>query len=347
MSEQTVEGDVENQAQKQGSRARRFSYGVLILTLLLAAIFGLGTPLVAILFSYVALMHLRFLRRKTLEVIVFALLVMAICAGLGTLLGQAVKHLPRVAEKAIPTAIQTAEKYNWDLPFSDWASLKVYAVENVKTELGAIGGAAKRGTRHFVFLILGVVIAASIFINPFALAQSRGGGPPNTVYAVYGNEIVARFRDFYDSFKTVMGAQLIISAINTALTAIFILSVGMPLPALGIGATFLCGIFPIVGNLMSNSILVAIALTRSLEMALWALIFLIVLHKLEYFLNSKIIGRHIKTPVWLTLIGLIIGERLMGIPGLILAPVILDYVRREASRFKAREATQALPETGQ
>jgi predicted PurR-regulated permease PerM len=139
-----------------------------------------------------------------------------------------------------------------------------------------------------------------------------------------------------------MGAQLIISAINTVLTAIFIVCVGMPLPALGIGATFLCGIIPIVGNLMSNSILVAIALTVSPQMALWALIFLIVLHKLEYFLNSKIIGRHIKNPVWLTLIGLILGERLMGIPGLILAPVILDFLRREASRIRLTKP--ALPE---
>jgi len=54
-----------------------------------------------------------------------------------------------------------------------------------------------------------------------------------------------------------------------------------------------------------------------------------VIHKLEYFLNSKIIGERIRNPVWLTLIALIIGERLMGIPGLILAPVLLNYLRVE------------------
>jgi predicted PurR-regulated permease PerM len=46
-------------------------------------------------------------------------------------------------------------------------------------------------------------------------------------------------------------------------------------------------------------------------------------------LNSKIIGSRIRNPVWLTLIALIIGERLMGIPGLILAPVVLNYLRVE------------------
>ena len=55
-----------------------------------------------------------------------------------------------------------------------------------------------------------------------------------------------------------------------------------------------------------------------------ALVFLVVVPKLEYFLNSKIIGQRIRNPVWLTLIPLVIGERLMGIPGLVLAPVVLN-----------------------
>src|SRR6266542_2465837 len=59
------------------------------------------------------------------------------------------------------------------------------------------------------------------------------------------------------------------------------------------------------------------------------LVFLVLIHKLEYFLNSKIIGDRIRNPIWLTLIALIIGERLMGIPGLILAPAVLNYLRVE------------------
>jgi len=38
--------------------------------------------------------------------------------------------------------------------------------------------------------------------------------------------------------------------------------------------------------------------------------------------------------VWLTLIGLVIGERLMGITGMILAPVLLHFIRIEASRYR-------------
>ena len=72
-----------------------------------------------------------------------------------------------------------------------------------------------------------------------------------------------------------------------------------------------------------------------------SLIFLIGVHKLEYFLNSKIIGNRIRNPVWLTLIALILGERLMGIPGMILAPVVLNFLRVEMSKVKVPGAVSA------
>ncbi len=109
-----------------------------------------------------------------------------------------------------------------------------------------------------------------------------------------------------------MGAQITISLINTVLTAIFLLAVRLPHAPLLIAVTFLCGLVPIVGNLASNTVIVFVGLTVSLRLAISALVFLVLIHKLEYFLNSKIIG-----------------ERLMGIPGLILAPVVLNYLRVE------------------
>jgi predicted PurR-regulated permease PerM len=107
-------------------------------------------------------------------------------------------------------------------------------------------------------------------------------------------------------------------------------------------ATFFCGLLPVIGNLISNTIIVGIGITISPKMALTALIYLVVIHKLEYFLNSRIIGHRIRNPLWLTLLGLVIGERLMGIAGIILAPVVLNYIRLEASAIKAaREPSDA------
>jgi len=71
-------------------------------------------------------------------------------------------------------------------------------------------------------------------------------------------------------------------------------------------------------------------------MALAALIFLVAVHKLEYFLNSKIIGHRIRNPLWLTLLALVLGEKLMGIPGMILAPVLLHYLKVETSGIELK-----------
>jgi len=117
-----------------------------------------------------------------------------------------------------------------------------------------------------------------------------------------------------------------------------VLIVSLKYGAFVVGLTFLCGLLPIVGNLISNAIIVGIAFTMSPRLAIVALIFLVAVHKLEYFLNSKIIGDLIKNPVWLTLLALIIGERFMGIPGMILAPVVLNYIKVEASKWPPPDA---------
>jgi predicted PurR-regulated permease PerM len=111
--------------------------------------------------------------------------------------------------------------------------------------------------------------------------------------------------------------------------------VHLPYAVVIIGMTFLCGLLPVVGNLISNTMVVAVGFTVSPRMALFALVFLVVIHKFEYFLNSKIVGWRIHNPLWLTLLALIIGEALLGIAGMILAPVVLNYVRLEASAVKA------------
>jgi predicted PurR-regulated permease PerM len=160
-----------------------------------------------------------------------------------------------------------------------------------------------------------------------------------SLYSTVVRELVIRFGTFYDSFARVIGAQIVISLINTALTSIFLVWNGFNYATVIIVLTFLCGLLPIIGNLMSNTLIIGVAFTmpHGPRMALISLIFLVVIHKLEYFLNSKIIGDRIRNPMWLTLIGIVLGEKLMGIPGMILAPVVLHYIKVEASKNKMSE----------
>jgi predicted PurR-regulated permease PerM len=106
-----------------------------------------------------------------------------------------------------------------------------------------------------------------------------------------------------------------------------------------VGVTFLCGLIPVVGNLISNTLVVALGFMVAPAKGLWALAFLVLIHQLEYLLNSKIIGAKIHTSVWLTLLALLLGERLMGITGMVLAPVALHYIRMEASKIQVNPKT--------
>jgi predicted PurR-regulated permease PerM len=208
---------------------------------------------------------------------------------------------------------------------------KRQSVRWLRTQLGYLGNFAKIATKEFAFLLIGLVVAISLFFNSQMDLDRERHALRNNLYSFACDEIVARFRSFYESFARVMGAQIIISILNTGFTAIYLLAVGLPYAWLVIVITFLCGLLPIIGNLISNSIIVVLSFRISPQLAIASLVFLVVLHKLEYFLNSKIIGDRIKNPVWLTLLGLLIGERLMGIPGMILAPVVLNFIKVEAT----------------
>jgi predicted PurR-regulated permease PerM len=93
--------------------------------------------------------------------------------------------------------------------------------------------------------------------------------------------------------------------------------------------TFIAGLLPVIGNLISNTVIVVISLSHSLSTAALALLFLVTIHKLEYFLNAKIIGTQINAKAWELLIAMLIMESIFGIPGVIAAPVFYAYLKTE------------------
>jgi predicted PurR-regulated permease PerM len=330
---------VAGQMQTTLDKPSRFSFWFIAGVVVVAALLHLGGPLVVILFSFFALTKLNFLRKRGPWVAVglFLFLSAALAYGLGVFINQMVKALPDIADRAIPVVIEWARKYQMDLPFTDFDSLKESAREAIKSQmhyLSSFAQVARGAASEVILCVVGVVIATAMFLNRGFEPKGKAPISNDNVYTAYTAAIAARFKTFYESFATVMGAQIVISAINTILTAIFVVALRLPHGLLVIGATFICGLLPIVGNLLSNTIIVSVGITVSPKIGIVCLVFLIVVHKLEYFLNGKIVGDRIRNPFWLTLLGLIIGEKLMGIPGMILAPVVLNYIKVEASRVK-------------
>ena len=319
------------------TRPQRISYGLMVAMLLLVGWLHMTTLLLSTLFCFLSLQILSFGRNKLIGVILVSLLLGGAAWGLFHFTRQAYHTFPELAASTIPKITDFAEKQNIELPFTDLVSLKEEAMKKVKDVPSNIAVVVRTAVFQLVYLVIGFVVATSLFFD----SRFRVEGDPHTtgenLYTLTGHELSLRFKNFFHSFAIVMGAQLLISTVNTILTAIFLFTVGFQHAAVLVIFTFLCGLLPILGNIISNTVITAVGFTISPNMAVVALVFLILIHKLEYFLNSKIIGHRIKNPMWLTLLGLLLGEKLMGIPGMILAPVILHYIKVEASQAKIQE----------
>jgi len=199
---------------------------------------------------------------------------------------------------------------------TDWMRMHAKELQEAGRDLG-------RGLAH---VLLGMVIGAIVCVRE---ARGDGGATPLV------KELETRIAALAHAFRSVVFAQVKISAINTVLTSIYILGV---LPLMGVhlpfrktivALTFLAGLLPVLGNLVSNAVIVVISLSHSFYIASVSLIFLIAVHKLEYFLNARIVGAEIKAAAWELLVAMLVMEAAFGLPGLIAAPIFYAYLKAE------------------
>lgn len=179
--------------------------------------------------------------------------------------------------------------------------------------------------RTFAHILIGMIIGALA-----ALHDSE----PQT-FMPLGSALRDRLRNLSDAFRRIVFAQVRIAAINATLVGIYLLivlpllDIHLPLAKSLTALTFFTSLLPVVGNLISNTVMVVVGLSHSLDLAIASLIFLIIMHKLEYFLNAKIIGSQINANVWELLTAILVMESIFGLPGVIAAPVFYAYLKRE------------------
>ncbi|MBC8023194.1 MAG: AI-2E family transporter [Burkholderiales bacterium] len=196
------------------------------------------------------------------------------------------------------------------------------------TELRTLGGEVGHVVVH---ILIGMVIGAMVSLRE--ATQAPAGGPLVVALA-------ERARRLGDAFRNVVFAQVRISALNTAFTAIYLLvalplaGVHLPYAKTLVAVTFIVGLLPVVGNLISNTVIVIVSLSQSLGLAITSLVFLVVIHKLEYFLNARIVGARIRAKAWEILIAMLVMESAFGIAGLVAAPIYYAYLKDELAARK-------------
>lgn len=190
-------------------------------------------------------------------------------------------------------------------------------------ELRSIGKEAGLALAH---ILIGMIIGAMISLEQVVADTPKG--PLATA-------LIERARCFADAFRRIVFAQVRISALNTLLTATYLalllpmFDIHLPLTKTLIAVTFIAGLLPVIGNLISNTVIVIVSLAHSPHTALLSLLFLVVVHKLEYFLNARIVGGQINAKAWELLIAMLLMEALFGLPGVVAAPIIYAWLKRE------------------
>jgi predicted PurR-regulated permease PerM len=180
-----------------------------------------------------------------------------------------------------------------------------------------------------------LTIAESLIAMVIGVVLSLREVDPHNTPGSLAIALTERAERFALAFRNVALSQLWISLLNTSFTAVYLViglhlfDVHLPLTKTMIAITFIVGLLPIIGNLTSNTIVVIVSLAHSPAVAVASLAFLIVIHKLEYFLGARIVGSRIKSQIWELLVAMMAMEALFGIPGLVAAPIFYAYLKSE------------------
>lgn len=212
------------------------------------------------------------------------------------------------------------------LPQGDESQIRATLSEWLRThaqEIRTIGGSAGHA---LAMVVIGLVIGSFVSLNE---------GREHHTLGPLAQAMSKRVLHLGQAFRKVVFAQVRISLLNTALTGLYLAvvlpSMGVHLPFVKtmIVITFVVGLLPVLGNLISNTVIVVISFNHSLQIAFASLAFLVIIHKLEYFVNARIIGGQIKAYTWELLAAMLVMEAAFGVAGVIAAPVFYAYIKRE------------------
>nr|WP_199045511.1 AI-2E family transporter [Dyella sp. ASV24] len=204
--------------------------------------------------------------------------------------------------------------------------LRVMALELTRKHSVSLQTIGKEAARVFVHILIGMVLGAIV-----ALSRTRPAHQVGPLASALG----LRAQRLAEAFHNIVFAQIKISLLNTAFTAIFLLGVlplmdiHVPLAKTLVVITFIAGLLPVIGNLISNTAITIAGLSISLGVGVAALGFLILIHKLEYFLNARIVGSQIRARAWELLVAMLLMEAAFGLAGLIAAPIYYAYLKSE------------------
>ncbi len=285
-----------------------------------------------------------FLPKAALFSLLYTMVVLAIILVSYKVVPMMVKNLPELSNQLRVQVVKDLKIANdkWDLPaYVNVDELKGSIVKASADILQFLATSLTPLYKGFIQFVFALAINLFFYFESDAVEQAFTRNP-NSLMTFLFQFSHTRLKIFYVYFRRVMGGQVLIAFINTMISLVVIFGLNLGHPFLLVFVVFFCGLFPVVGNLMSNSVL---TINAFVACGMWGtvicLIMLVGVHKLEYFLNSRIIGGMVHMPMAVSLGALIFCEVLLGIPGLILAMPLVLFFRHELENIRALPLAEA------
>lgn len=216
----------------------------------------------------------------------------------------------------------------WITPYlpSDAETIKQAISTWLRTHASEVQLAGTEAGRLVARILIGMIIGGLLALREMVAMED---------YKPLARALAGRAERVRLAFNRIVFAQVRIASINAALTAIYLmivlplLGIHLPLTKTLIMFTFVASLIPVIGNIFSNTVIIIVSLSHSLNIALGSLVFLLVIHKLEYFLNARIVGNKIHAQTWELLIAMLLMEAVFGLVGLVAAPIYYAYIKDE------------------
>lgn len=207
-------------------------------------------------------------------------------------------------------------------------AVQTWLADYLQTRAHDLTGLGTAGLHGSLLVYVGIIVGALVM-----------GTPAPETHAPLRTALRERGQYFMESFRQIVVAQFWIAVFNALCTALFLFlalplaGVHMPYAASLVALTFFAGLIPIVGNLLCNGVMTVAGISISPMVGLACLLFLVAIHKFEYVINAKVVGKRTNTAAWELLVAMFVGESIFGVAGLVAAPLYYAYVKNELQRL--------------
>ncbi len=293
----------------------------------------MSTILLTFIFSFLVTRAINAVRRHVhvRAVAVVAPLYLLVIAGVGY---AAVHYVPEIIKQSVNSFNSVVNFYNsgafdhnetiqWALQSINQMNLKTTVQKWFTAILQYAGSIGAMGITFFLSLLLSFFFTVEI-----DTLKKFGNQFLRSPFGWYFADLKFFADKFIDTFGVVIEAQIVIAAVNTAITTITLIFMKMPnIPTLAI-MVFILSLIPVAGAFISTIPLAIIAfMVDGLQGVVTIIIMILVIHALEaYVLNPKFMSSRTKLPIFFTFVVLLAGEELFGTWGLIVGIPIFTFL---------------------